>query len=62
MNATDLPARVEVTVRCLCDCACHGGGYCLDTIAVDEGKRDCDHDCRGTESSIVCDPFIERTE
>ena len=59
---TTLPDKVEVTVRCLCDCACHGGGYCLNAIEVDEGATDCVNDCRGTESGVVCDPFIERTE
>ncbi len=58
VGGSKLPDRVEVSMRCLCDCSCHGGGYCLDTI--EDGKRDCDHDCRGTGSSVVCEPFIER--
>lgn len=60
LNDVLAPERTQVTITCLCDCACHGAGYCLDTI--EEGKVDCDHDCRGSESLVVCDPFIDRTE
>lgn len=59
-TTTELPELVEV--RCLCNCACHGNSYgpgqCLGT--VDAQRGDCDRDCRGTQSSVVCDPFIER--
>jgi hypothetical protein len=63
-TATELPQLVEVSVRCLCDCNCHGNSYgpgrCLATVDLERG--DCDRDCRGAQSSVVCDPFIERYE
>ena len=53
-------ALTETTTRCICDCPCHGGLQCGDII--EDGDKDCGHDCRGTTSCVVCDPFVERWE
>lgn len=51
------PSSTGVEVRCLCDCNCHNV-RCYGVI--EPGQKDCPNDCRGTESTVVCDPFIER--
>ena len=51
------PRLVETTRTCVCRCHCHKGTIC--GLSYDPEKGDCEHDCRGTQSTVVCDPFIE---
>lgn len=52
-----LPALAETTTTCVCRCACHKGTICGMSV-----NGDCANDCRGTQSTVSCDPFIERID
>jgi hypothetical protein len=65
VTTATLPDKVEVVVSCACDCACHqrkGSKVTKCRLIIEDGQEDCANDCRGKESSVVCDPFIWRTE